>query len=188
MINLLVSLPMEQETWKDIPDYEGYYQASTLGRIRSLDRIVPHPRLGSQFVRGVIFKPSLSKQGYLRVSLSMDGKLRYYCIHVLIAMTFLEHKPDGTHKVCVDHINNTQLDNRASNLQLTTARINSTKDRKGWSSKYIGVSWHKGEKKWISNIQIDGKNVRLGSFKNEKDAAQAYQNKLNEISIHDSCS
>jgi hypothetical protein len=40
------------ERWKDIPGFEGYYKASDFGRIKSLDRIIPHPRLKQQFVAG----------------------------------------------------------------------------------------------------------------------------------------
>ncbi|QEM09126.1 NUMOD4 domain-containing protein [Mucilaginibacter rubeus] len=49
------------EIWKDVPGFEGSYQASSLGRVKSLDRTVPHPQLYKQFVKGRILKQSVHK-------------------------------------------------------------------------------------------------------------------------------
>jgi hypothetical protein len=82
----------------------------------------------------------------------------------------------------VDHIDNNKLNNKLNNLQLTTNRINSTKDRVGPTSKFIGVGFHKSTNKWRSRIQIDGKNIWLGVFVTEIEASNAYQNALKSIS------
>jgi hypothetical protein len=153
-----------EEIWKDIPVYEGIYQVSNLGRIKSL-----------KFGKEKILNGWIRRDGYIAVNL-MYNKRKTYRLHQLIAITFLNHKPNG-HKIVVDHIDNNKLNNRLDNLQLVSQRFNSSKDRKG-SSKYTGVSWNKKRKKYESQIVINNKRKYLGLFENEYDAHLAYQNKL----------
>ena len=101
-------------------------------------------------------------------------------MHILVAMAFLGHKPDG-HKIVVDHINGDKLNNRLENLQLITNRENVSKDRNGCSSKFVGVHWDKSTSKWKAHIAIEGKQKHLGRFSNELQAAEAYQLELNKI-------
>jgi hypothetical protein len=98
----------------------------------------------------------------------------------LVAIAFLGHKPRGF-KIVVDHINNDKSDNRLENLQLTTNRQNSSKDRKNKTSRYTGVSWVKKSKKWQSLIQIRGKEKCLGHFISEEHAHLAYQKALKSL-------
>jgi len=100
-----VSLPSEQ--WLPIPGAEGRYEASTLGRIRSL----PRPR-----VRGGILKPAADRKGYLFVTMQLDGddKRKPYRVHKLIATTF--HGPRPADKTLCRHRNDNRLDNRPENL------------------------------------------------------------------------
>jgi hypothetical protein len=170
------------EIWKDIPNYEGYYQASNLGNIRSLDRLDRLDSLGrlGRERKGMVLKKTLSNRGYYGVSLSKKGKNISHRIHVLVASVFLEHTPCG-HEVVVDHIDNDKLNNRVNNLQLITQRQNSSKDRKGGSSKYVGVFWYKASKKWESMIGYKGKQIYLGRFKNELDAAASYNLALERV-------
>lgn len=72
---------MENEIWKDIPEYVGYYQVSNLGRVRSLDRYVKDMnRNRIQFISGKILKPSDSGKGYLKVYLTKNSKKRsFFC-------------------------------------------------------------------------------------------------------------
>ena len=81
----------------------------------------------------------------------------------------------------MDHINRVRTDNRLDNLQIITTRENTSKDRKGCTSKYTGVSWDKYNKKWVSRIAMKGIPNHLGYFKDELKAAEAYQNKLKEL-------
>ena len=96
-----------------------------------------------------------------------------------MAIAFLNHKPCG-HKLVVDHINNISTNDKLYNLQVITHRLNVTKDRKG-TSKYPGVFWDKTRNKWTSYLKLNNKNIYLGSYKNEQEAAQAYKKKLNNI-------
>lgn len=107
--------PYADEEWKDIPGYEGLYQASTKGRIRSLDKIVERPPKGPYFRPGQIFKPTIKRSsGYARVTLRKDGKEWRGGVHQLIALTFLEN-PEN--KPYVDHNNTIRTDNDVNNLE-----------------------------------------------------------------------
>lgn len=166
------------EIFKDIKGYEGLYQVSNFGRVKSF-------RNGGHGLRkeGKLLKPSLcghKRRKYLKVGFTKDGKMKTFNVHQLVAMMFLGHTPDGTNKVCVDHRDNNQLNNRVDNLQLVSNRENTSKDREG-TSKYTGVSWYKDRNKWIAQIKIDGKSKHLGYFEDEYEAHLAYQNKLYKI-------
>jgi hypothetical protein len=96
---ILTPAPLRGEGWKDVPGFEGYYQASTKGRVRSLDRTIPHPRLKQQFVKGRILSQSIAKNKNnvvgdetidLRVSLNLEGTQSYYNVRRLIYFTFKE--------------------------------------------------------------------------------------------------
>lgn len=94
------------EIWQDIPDYEGKYQASNLGNIRSLNYN------GSKQIKNLKF--TKHKQGYLMVRLSNNGKSKLQQVHRLIAKTFilnLQNLPE------VNHINGIKDDNCVDNLE-----------------------------------------------------------------------
>lgn len=78
--------------------------------------------------------------------------------------------------IFADHINRNKLDNRKINLRTANHKQNGANRsaQKGGTSKYLGVSWFKRDKKWISHIKINGKNKHLGVFLNEEEAAMAY--------------
>lgn len=155
----------EVEIWKDIPNYEGSYQASNLGNIKSL------PRKG--FTKGRVLKQVVGSRGYKKVSLSN----KQFEVHVLIAITFKEFTP--TKGKTVDHKDNNRLNNREDNIQIISHRQNISKDRKGGASKYVGVSIDRG--RWRARIGINKKMVLLGYFDTELEAHEAYQNKLTEL-------
>ena len=158
------------EVWKDIPDFEDY-QASNLGNVRS-----------KNFNRTKKTKTLLkfiNNQRRYAVSLCKNGKqFSNRNISVLVAMAFLNHKSCGM-KLVVDHIDNNSLNDRLYNLQAITQRQNSSKDRKG-TSKYVGVSWRKTNKKWVSVIRLNKKVKHLGLFTDELKAANAYKKALKE--------
>lgn len=159
------------EVWKDIPNYEGIYQVSNLGRVKSII-----------FTKERILKPQKGTTGYYAVSLWKNKKPVIKQIHLLVAVSFINYIPVDTYKV-VDHKDNNKLNNVYTNLQIITRRENASKDqfRLKRSSDYIGVCWDKHNNKWKSQIRIDSKSKHLGSFMNEIDAHNAYQNKLKEL-------
>jgi hypothetical protein len=157
------------EVWKEVKDYEGLYQVSNFGRVKSF-----------KHNKDKIMKGNVNSLGYYRVKLSKDLKKKTYNVHVLMAKSFLNHTPNGNKGLVVDHIDNNKLNNNLNNLQLISNRENSSKDKKGGTSKYIGVSWNNREKKWRAQIQIKGKETNLGRFTDELQAAEAYQTALKE--------
>ena len=161
------------EIWKRIPNFKNYH-VSNLGNVRSLN----YNRTGKT---KVLMKHINNRDRYT-LNLYKKG-IRYSNrnISVLVAQAFLNHKPCG-HKLVVDHINNISTNDKLYNLQVITHRLNVTKDKKG-TSKYAGVFWDKARNKWTSFIKINNKNIYLGSYKNEQEAAQAYQKQLNKIKL-----
>lgn len=126
-----MSVSMEEEIWKDIPGWEGLYQASSLGRIRSYDRMVWNHK-GYMIVKGRILKPAKNtyrKTPYYYVRLS-DSTRKIYkslSVHTLICSTFNGPKPkeiNGDRNVDCMHLNGDSLDNRACNLAWGTHKEN----------------------------------------------------------------
>ena len=90
------------EIWRDIPGFEGQYQASNLGNIRGLDRYVRHNYGGLKFVPGKVLKPIKVNNGYLNVWIA--GKSR--TIHRLVALTFLKDNTNEYKKIFYGQIKN----------------------------------------------------------------------------------
>lgn len=165
------------EIWKDIPDYEGIYQVSNLGNVKSLSRI-RGGNGGNYLLPERILKNKINNHGRPCVNLSKEGIVKTLMVHQLVAMAFLNHKPNG-HTMVVDHIDNNPLNNKLSNLQIITHRANSTKDRKGYTSKHTGVFFCKN--KWRAQITINKQKKELGYFDCEIKASKAYQNELKNL-------
>lgn len=156
------------EIWKDIPNWEGKYQVSNLGRVKSF------------YGRGRILKQQFNRQrGYYSVSLYSKEKTRRAPVHVIVAEAFLSHKPNGKQDIIVDHINRDKSNNTVENLQLITQRENCSKDK-----DFVGATFHKDSGKYQASIRVDGKRIYLGHHKTIEEAAEAYQKKLKELS-HD---
>lgn len=167
------------EFWKDIKGYEELYQVSNLGRVKSLERKVK--RLNSTYsVTEKILKHAPNLHGYFTVSLWKNNKGKTLSIHVLVAIAFLKHKPNG-YNLVVDHIDENRQNNNVLNLRLVTNRFNTTRNQFNYSSEYVGVHWHKSYNKWQSIININGKPKYLGRFENEHDAHIAYQKALRKL-------
>lgn len=109
-----------QEIWKDIPDYSGYYQASNLGRIKSLT--FQNNLLNKKISREKILKPKVSKDKCLRVNLWKDGKHRTYLVHRLIATTFLENLINT--RMTVNHKDGNRMNNNINNLEWVSLKEN----------------------------------------------------------------
>ena len=124
---------MEEEVWKPIKDYEGLYEVSNLGRVKSLN----YNRTGKE----KILKNIECSNGYLMVFLTKFGKQKNYLIHRLVAGAFIPN-PEG--KPCIDHINTIRNDNRVENLRWVTHEENS--NNKLTKKKMSENNWeHAGE-------------------------------------------
>lgn len=110
-----------EEIWKDVVGYEGYYQVSNLGRVRSLDRIASNGRK----IKGKILSAKVNTPPYYpRVSLSVNGKMKLVQVHRLVAQAFV-YNPDPEHKTQVGHKDESRTNNRADNLEWVTPKENS---------------------------------------------------------------
>jgi len=170
-----------EEIWKDVPNYEGIYVASNLGRVKRLEGYVYKGKTKAKSINYEKILTHLDNgNGYKKVTLTYEGIKKVFYIHQIVAMTFLGHKPDKF-KLVVNHINFDKSDNRVVNLEVVTNRENSSKRQFEYSSKYTGVYFDKPRNKWGSVIRINRKQIVLGFFINEIDAHNAYKNKLHEI-------
>lgn len=109
------------EIWKDIIGYEGIYQVSNMGRVKSLDRMVKHSKGGYAKAKGKMIKTTIMPNGYIRVGLAVKGKCKGFYVHRLVAEAFL---PNPHNKEHVDHINTIRDDNRVDNLRWVTRKEN----------------------------------------------------------------
>ena len=172
MINSVLSR-IGIEVWKDVPEYKGHYQVSNLGNVKS-----------TKFnkIKNVGFinyaKKHLRQKPRRYAAICKNGKLKQSTVAVLMAITFLNHKPNGQ-KLVVDHIDNNPLNDKLYNLQIISNRINVAKDKKNKSSKFIGVN--KKKNRWIAQIGINNKLKYIGCFKTEIEASKAYQEELKKL-------
>lgn len=109
------------ERWKWIPGFEGLYEASTWGRIRSVDRWVIYANGRKHLHEGRILKPRRTKGGYLLVTLYRDGKQHQFLIHRLVAETFI---PNPENKPQIHHRDEDKTNNVVENLSYCTAKEN----------------------------------------------------------------
>lgn len=117
------------EEWRDIPGYEGMYQVSNLGQVRSIGRIIAGERNGTAYRRffpGRTLKATPDKQGYLTVSLSRENRKKYAKIHALVLHVFVGNRPED-HDSC--HNNGDPADNRLVNLRYGT-KVENMADKK----------------------------------------------------------
>ena len=105
---------MQSEVWRDVPGFEGHYQVSDFGSVKSLDRYIDHPRIGKIFRKGKVLKQSYASKGYKQVCLNVEGKTTTFRVHRLVAMAFLENPKDLE---TVNHIDGNKENNHVSNLE-----------------------------------------------------------------------
>ncbi|HHX61321.1 MAG TPA: hypothetical protein GX707_11520 [Epulopiscium sp.] len=174
----------DMEVWRDVPGYEGYYQVSSLGRVRSLDRTVTTKHGVERFYKGRIIKGNVNGDGYRQTTLKKNNIGRAFLFSQVVAMTFLGHEPNGNTLV-VDHINGDRSDDRVDNLRIVTNRANATtcfrSDRGSFTSTYVGVYWAKSSDRWGAQIQHNGVGTGLGYYDTEIEASKAYQLALSKI-------
>ena len=126
------------EIWKDIKGFEGLYQVSNLGRVKSLERFRKGANGSLVTVKEKILKPLIDK-GYYQVCLFKQSTRKAYLVHRLVWSAFNGSIPEGLQ---VNHINEVKSDNRLSNLNLMTAKENS--------------NWGTGIERRVKNL-INGK-------------------------------
>jgi hypothetical protein len=158
------------ENWREVTGYDRAYLVSDLGRVKSL-------KVGKE----LIMKPIINTFGYHMVVLYKNNTKKRFGVHQLVAISFLDHIPDG-HKLVIDHINTVKTDNRLENLRILSNRENISLrfNKNNTTSKFRGVTLHNNNK-WLARIRINGKQKYIGTFTSELEAGQAYERALNEI-------
>lgn len=142
----------QAEHWRPIKGYEGHYEVSDQGRVRSTDAIFIRKN-GTQFTRrGMVLKPSRAKAGYLTVNMRLFGERSIHTIHRLVATAFIGEIPEGM-DVC--HNNGIRDDNRLENLRIDT-RAGNMKDRIAHGTAYAKVCRKGLHPMEEGNITING--------------------------------
>jgi hypothetical protein len=149
---------LENEIWVKTHEYDYDYYLSNMGRIKLGDKIV---------------KQYLDKDFYCLCHLKINGKIKLFRVHRIIARCFIENKDN---KAQINHINSNPKDNRIQNLEWVSHSENNIHKflNKNKSSMYVGVTYVSRDKKWLSQIQINKKKIHVGYFDNELDAYNAY--------------
>ena len=112
-----------KEIWRDVVGYEGLYQVSNLGRVKSLSRYVKCSITsnGLMLKKERFLTETVDEKGYIRVKLSRDGESKRYRVHRLVATAFI---PNDNNLPEVDHIDANRANNHASNLRWVTHHQN----------------------------------------------------------------
>lgn len=108
------------EEWKDIEGYEGFYQVSSMGRVRSIDRYTARTKGSFHYVRGKILSAGTDRWGY-RFVILQNGQKKCRMVHKLVAEAFMEPKQDG---FVINHIDGNKSNNSVSNLEYCTQSEN----------------------------------------------------------------
>ena len=110
-----------EEIWRNIKDYEGYYQVSNLGNVRSVDRYIEHNNGQIHFRKSQLLKSQIGKYGYCYVVLSKNNHQKTKTNHRLVAETFI---PNPKNKPEVNHKSRIKLENFVNNLEWVTSKEN----------------------------------------------------------------
>jgi len=132
------------EIWKNIEGYNGDYQVSNLGRVKSYKYKAPR-----------ILKNVLNEYGYFRLNLSKNGKIKLYRVHRLVAETFL---PNPENKPCINHKNGIKTDNRVENLEWCTYSENHIHAYKNGLMTVSDISGEKSGGSKLTNEKVN--NIR----------------------------
>lgn len=173
---------MEIEVWKDIPNYEGLYQISNLGNVKSL-----------KYGKERLLKPVKDGSRYLQVKFYKNGNKKIYLVHRLVALAFL---PNPDNLPCINHKDENSLNNMVENLEWCDAkyncnygtrnnRINKTKEIN--NSYYVGVQNRKKNNSYNIKpvIQYTKDGVEINRFKSLSEASR--QTNISDGSISYCC-
>ena len=156
-----------QEIWKDVPNFEGIYQVSNLGNVKSLSRCIIH-RGNVSHINEKIMKPFINRGGYKCIKLSKNQKYYPIKVHRLVALAFI---PNPNNYEFVNHKDENKQNNIVSNLEWCTKKYNNE-----YGSKAL---W----KRKVYKYDLSG--TFLDSYESVVDASKA--NKIPVSSIRSTC-
>ena len=120
------------EIWRSIKNYEGLYEVSNWGRVRSLGKWVNSKNGSKRFIKGRVLRPGKNRKGYLQVILCKDGVMKSYRVHRLVAQAFLPN-PYGLPEI--NHKDKCKANNRVENLEWCDHPYNAKYSADDWSKK-----------------------------------------------------
>ena len=151
-----------QEIWKDVKGFEGFYQVSNLGRVRSLDRIAVSENRSTQKIKGAIKKVKVGKNGYYMVMFYKDSKYKCAYVHRLVAQAFIPN-PDNLPQV--NHKDEIRTNNCVDNLEWCDSKYNNNYGTK--IDRHMGHYVSDETKEKISKANIGNKNW-LGKHRSQE--------------------
>lgn len=162
-----------EEVWKDIPNYEGLYQASTLGRIKSLKRTAKKEYKGNRIVKEIIMEGTANQDGYLKVHFKNKerGIDKGLFIHRLIAETFIPN-PDKLPQV--NHKDGNKKNNNINNLEWCTNLYN---QQHAWANCLHKPTKKEGKK--VNQYNLNGELIK--SYKSITEASRETKINLSNI-------
>ena len=167
---------LENEIWKPVVGFEGFYEVSSYGRVKSLPRRVPCSQGRRLTYEKILSVRVFSGNVYPSVHLSDNKTKKTYKVHKLVAMAFLGFEPNDNN-IVVDHIDSVKSNNTLENLQILTQRENCLKHtlKKQTASKFAGVRKTENGKRFYAVIRKSRENqINLGHFDTEEEASQRY--------------
>ena len=169
-----------EEIWRDIPNYEGLYQVSNLGRIKSLPKIINNGRSYGKIMvsNEKIMKPRYDKDGYLRIGITKNKKQKIICVHRLVAFAFI---PNPQNKKQINHINGIKDDNKLENLEWVTNSENQLHSIYKLGNKPHEFKKYKPEEnpRNIPILMINKNNKVVKEFYNSIEAGKYLKEKIN---------
>lgn len=155
-----------EEIWKDIIGHEGSYRVSSLGRVKSMPKLLKRGK-GSYLREEKILSSNPNTNGYVSVNLRSPNRTEY--VHRLVAEAFLSNEDQKPH---VNHIDSNKSNNQVTNLEWCTHDENmkhhkkSKRTTKGVRKRYYGA--------WSARIWIDGRDISLGIYESESLARRSF--------------
>ena len=154
------------EVFRSIKEYDNY-EISNFGNVKNKQT-------------GRVLKPGKDTNGYYKLNLYKNGKIKKIKIHRLVAIVFIDNP---LNKPCVDHIDNQRTNNNLSNLRWVTNQQNSMNSslRSNNTSGIKGVIFDKQHQKWRARIMLNNKYIHIGLYNTLEEAKIARQKKANEL-------
>ena len=159
------------EEWRPIEGYEGLYEVSSYGRVRSLDKYVKSGYGSYRLRKGKILSPGIRPDGYLFVNLTYNGKHKTITVHRLVAQAFLPN-PDNLSEV--NHKDEDKSNNRVENLEWCDRKYNlnygsrkdKVRDTKIKNGYWTGLSKEEYKKKYYQDTKDKIKDKKKEYMKN----------------------
>lgn len=151
------------EVWKDIKGYEGLYQVSNFGRVKSVVKILPHYKGGTRITKERILSIYINNYGYYQVGLKVNACEKMFLVHRLVAEAFI---PNPNNYPCVNHKSEVKTDNRVENLEWCDYQYNSNYGTRNQRISLIKREYHP-KAKAIKQFDLDENLIREWKSINE---------------------